>query len=143
VSDLYAFQFDVLFRSANVSATSEIEGSFLPSGGTTFFIPGTIDNVGGSVTATADSLIGSIPGVNGSGTLAILDFKGLAPGTVSIDLTNVFLLDPSFNSIAFTTQNASVTVQGSGGTAPEPSSLLLFGTSLLSLVPFRRKLFGR
>lgn len=26
---------------------------------------------------------------------------------------------------------------------PEPSSLLLFGTSLLGLVPFRRKLFGR
>lgn len=28
-------------------------------------------------------------------------------------------------------------------TTPEPSSLLLFGTSLLGLVPFRRKLFGR
>jgi hypothetical protein len=26
---------------------------------------------------------------------------------------------------------------------PEPSSLLLFGTSLLALAPFRRKLFGR
>jgi hypothetical protein len=26
---------------------------------------------------------------------------------------------------------------------PEPSSLLLFGTSLLGLAPFRRKLFGR
>jgi hypothetical protein len=28
-------------------------------------------------------------------------------------------------------------------TTPEPSSLLLFGTSLLGLAPFRRKLFGR
>jgi hypothetical protein len=26
---------------------------------------------------------------------------------------------------------------------PEPSSLILFGTSLLGLAPFRRKLFGR
>jgi hypothetical protein len=28
-------------------------------------------------------------------------------------------------------------------TTPEPSSLILFGTSLLGLAPFRRKLFGR
>ena len=28
-------------------------------------------------------------------------------------------------------------------TTPEPSSLLLFGTGLLGLAPFRRKLFGR
>lgn len=35
-------------------------------------------------------------------------------------------------------------VSGTATTAtPEPSSLLLFGTSLLGLAPFRRKLFGR
>jgi PEP-CTERM motif len=35
-------------------------------------------------------------------------------------------------------------VSGTAMTAtPEPSSLLLFGTSLLGLAPFRRKLFGR
>jgi hypothetical protein len=32
---------------------------------------------------------------------------------------------------------------GQSSATPEPSSLLLFGTSLLGLVPFRRKLFGR
>jgi PEP-CTERM motif len=38
-----------------------------------------------------------------------------------------------------------VQIVGIAGTSatPEPSSLLLFGTSLLGLVPFRRKLFGR
>jgi hypothetical protein len=39
----------------------------------------------------------------------------------------------------------TATAEGGGLTvhAPEPSSLLVFGTSLLGLVPFRRKLFGR
>jgi len=139
VSDLYAFQFDVLFGAANVSATSEIEGSLLSSGGTTFFIPGTIDNVGGSVTATADTLIGAISGVNGSGTLAVLEFTGLAPGITSIDLANVVLLDPDFNSIDFTIQDGSLTVKSSVATTPEPSGLLMLGIGLVGLVGLSRR----
>jgi len=38
---------------------------------------------------------------------------------------------------------ANITPISTIPTTPEPSSLLLFGTSLLGLVPFRRKLFGR
>ena len=51
-SDLYAYQMDLTFDPTVLSALSVTEGPFLPGGGTTFFIPGTIDNVGGSVTAT-------------------------------------------------------------------------------------------
>jgi len=60
------------------------------------------------------------------------------------------------NSLAFPTQSDGFTQADGGGffganfefssattATPEPSSLLLFGTSLLGLVPFRRKLFGR
>ena len=139
VTDLYGYQFDVLFGPSTVSATSESEGGFLATGGTTFFIPGTIDNVGGSVTATADTLIGAIAGVDGSGTLAVLTFTGLAPGTTSIDLENVFLLDSSFNSIDFTTQDASLTVQGGVTPAPEPSDLLLLGMGLMGVVGLARR----
>jgi hypothetical protein len=35
------------------------------------------------------------------------------------------------------------TVISNVSATPEPSSLLLFGTGLLGLAPFRRKLFGR
>jgi hypothetical protein len=139
VSDLYAYQFDVLFGAATVSATSENEGSFLLGGGTTFFVPGAVDNVGGSVTATANTLIGAISGVDGSGTLVVLQFTGVAPGTTSIDLANVFLLDSNFNSIDFATENASVTVQAGGVPASEPSGLLLLGMGLITLVGFARR----
>jgi hypothetical protein len=138
VTDLYGYQFDVLFGAATVSATSEAEGSFLATGGTTFFIPGTIDNVGGSVTATADTLIGAISGVDGSGMLAVLTFTGLAPGTTSIDLENVFLLDSNFNSIDFTTQDASLTVQGGGVPTPEPSSVILLALGMAAVISRRR-----
>lgn len=139
VSDLYGYQFDVLFGAATVSATSETEGGFLAGGGTTFFIPGTIDNVGGSITSTGDTLIGAISGVDGSGTLAMLTFTGLAPGMTSIDLENVILLDSNFNPIDFTTQDASLTVQGGVVPAPEPSVLPLLGMGLIALVGLARR----
>jgi hypothetical protein len=42
VSELTAFQFDIGFNPAVLSATAVTESSFLPSGGSTFFIPGTL-----------------------------------------------------------------------------------------------------
>src|ERR1019366_6371228 len=44
ITDLYAFQFDLSFNPAVLSATSITEGLFLPTGGSTFFISGDIDN---------------------------------------------------------------------------------------------------
>jgi hypothetical protein len=46
-----------------------------------------------------------------------------------------------YDSSVYITQTA----EGGGNTlpAPEPASLFLFGTSLLGLAPFRRRLFGR
>jgi hypothetical protein len=135
VTDLFGFQFDVLFGPSTLSATSETEGAFLAAGGTTFFVPGTIDNVGGSVTNTANTLIGAISGVDGGGTLAVLEFMGLAPGMTSVDLANIVLLDSNFNPIDFTTEDASVTVEGSVPT-PEPSGALLLCSGFVALVWF-------
>src|SRR5437016_2039186 len=71
VMDLAAFQFDLIFTPSIISPGSISEGAFLPTSGPTFFIPGAIDNVGGTIAFTADTLLGSGPGVNGSGVLSV------------------------------------------------------------------------
>jgi hypothetical protein len=131
VTDLYAFQMDLTFDPTLLSAVSVTEGPFLPSGGTTFFLPGTIDNVGGSVTATADSLLGPIPGVSGNGTLLQFEFTALTPGTSAVDIANSFLLDSSLNDITANSSfdNGSVTIAAT----PEPRYMPLCAIILLIL----------
>jgi hypothetical protein len=139
VTDLYAFQFDLSFAPGLLSAASIVEGSFLPGGGATFFIPGTIDNVGGTVASTADTLLGPGPGVDGSGTLAILTLTGLAPGTSAIDLSNVFLLDSNLNPIDARLQSGSVTVSSPTTPVPEPNTFVLLMAGVGVLIFLRRK----
>jgi hypothetical protein len=131
VTDLYALQFDVSFNPALFSAVSATEGTFLPSGGTTFFVPGNIDNVGGHVTFVADTLSGTIPGVNGSGTVAIVTFKAIAAGNAAISLANVIALNSTLATVSVTTQaSGTVTV----GSTPTPSIMTIVSGSNQSTV---------
>jgi hypothetical protein len=139
VTDLDAFQFDLSFAPGTVAALSIAEGAFLSGAGATFFIPGTIDNVGGTVASTADTLLGPGPGVDGSGTLAILTLTGLAPGTSAIDLSNVFLLDSNLNSIDASLQSGSVTVSSPTTPVPEPNTLVLLMSGVGVFIFLRRK----
>ena len=134
VTDLFGYQFDLNFNPSILQATGTItEGSFFQSGGG--FVPGTVDNVGGTITSNADTLIGPILGLNGSGQLIVFEFMALAPGTSGLDLANVILLDSSFNEISFTSANGSVVVAGSGPTpTPEASTFLLLAAGILALV---------
>ena len=138
VTDLYALQFDLSFAPGVLSAVSITEGSFLSSGGPTFFIPGTIDNTSGSITFTADTLLGSGPGASNMGTLAVLTLSGLSPGSSGIDLSNVLLLDSNLNPISFDLQSAGIAVVPAVAT-PEPSSLSLIFAAAGILIFFRRK----
>lgn len=96
------------------------------------FIPGTIDNVGGDVSSTADSLIGPIPGVTGTGTLAVFQFTALAVGTSPLSFGNEILLDSSLNDITANAnfENGPVTINGSLS-GPEPTMFVVLCPVLL------------
>jgi hypothetical protein len=124
ITDLYAFQFDLLFTPGVLSANSITEGPLLPTGGATAFVPGNIDNVGGVISFSADTLIGAVPGVSGSGTLATVQFNALGFGTSLLMPSNITLLNSALAEITTTNVGATVSV-----VVPEPgsNSLLLLG----------------
>ncbi len=119
VSDLYSWQLDLTFNSAVIQAITVSEGDFLASGGATFFIPGAIDNTGGSITFNADSLETAISGVNGGGVLLSVQFQAIAQGNSPVDLANIYLYDSNLNPIAADSQGGVITVNG-GSAVPEP-----------------------
>ena len=136
VTDLYAYQFDLGFDPSVIMSAGVSEGPFLATGGSTFFLDGAIDNIGGSVSSTADSLLTAISGVSGDGIIARAKFKGLSAGSSSINLFNVVLLDSSLSGIEVNVQGSTV-VSG----VPEPSAVLLLASGLaLALRLGRRKI---
>ena len=56
-TDLYAFQFSLMFDPTVVTLASLVEGAALGTAGTTFFVPGAFDNISGLLELTGDSLI--------------------------------------------------------------------------------------
>jgi hypothetical protein len=145
--DIYDYQFDLSFNPSVLQLTNIAEGSFLLSGGSTFFLPGFVDNAGGTASFNADTLETAISGVSVAGTLVEFDFTAMAAGISNFGISNVFLqnskqagmIPPEFLDFA-PPIGGSVEVQGSKA-VPEPSSaLLLFaGVSGLFLLTIAKR----
>jgi hypothetical protein len=132
VTDLYDFEFDLTFDPAVLQATTVLEGTFLSSGGSTFFIPGTIDNTDGTITFNTNTLLTAISGVTGNGVLVEFDFIALANGASSLDVSNVIMQNATGELLDDATTGGSVKVQGATA-VPEPSILMLLTGGLLAL----------
>lgn len=120
--NLYGYQFSVSYDASVLSVQDPInpatEGSFFtsvyPLPGQTFFIPGFDDGLG-NISFIADTLVGPLAGVSGSGTLASINFVAIADGTTSV--AAFFNVD---NGDALITTDDVAPVA-----APEPATLLL------------------
>ncbi len=135
VADLYAYQFDLSFDPEILAATSIAEGSFLQAGGATFFAGGAIDNSTGTISFTADTLLGPLAGVDGSGTLATVNLVAVRSGTSPVALSNVVLLDSDLADIDLVTIDGTVEVTSVDG--PATLFLLAVGLTAAGLVTLR------
>jgi hypothetical protein len=145
VTDLYGFQFDVLYDPTILTANDITEGAFLPSGGFTFFIPADPAATPGNLGTTYDLLLGPLQGVSGDGTLARISFTAASGGPSSISLSNLLLQDSVGNIIDFDTQTGTPSTSvdvNSTAPVPEPGTLMLVGSGIAMAWRKRRHLTG-
>jgi len=110
VSDLAAFQFDVIYNPAVVQVSDVTLGWFLGSSGRTATALGPqIDNTAGRVTFGGISY-GAAPGAEGSGTLATLTFTPQTTGTTNLTFAGVQLRDSLNGEIPTDLQSGQIWV---------------------------------
>ncbi|MEM2912698.1 MAG: cohesin domain-containing protein [Candidatus Bathyarchaeia archaeon] len=93
VTDLYGWEFKLGWNNTMLDAVNIIEGSFLKNGGNTFFTY-KINNTAGYALVDC-TLLGNIGGVNGSGTLATIEFYVKEAGECAFDLYDTILVSSS------------------------------------------------
>jgi hypothetical protein len=111
-TDIAGVQFNLSFDASVVTANSITEGNLLKQGGaSTFFIPGTMDNVAGTITGVAGAITTSGETVSQPGIFATISFTaGTADGISALDLSNVTVGDSQGRAVDLTVTDGLVTV---------------------------------
>jgi|GEM_PF-3288631 len=131
---LNAFEFDIDYDPAILTAISIADAGFLPS---PLGLPPLVveSDINPPDVNYALATIGWGGGV-GSGTLAAIVFQGIALGTSGLDLNDVILSAPGGVQIT------PISIEdGSASVVPEPATLFLLSSGLLSLAGLGRKRF--
>jgi hypothetical protein len=104
VFDLYGWEFELSWNTTLLDAANVVEGPFLKGGSRQTFFNNNTDPLGGIMVVDC-TLLGTIPGVNGSGTLSTVTFYAKNLGNCPLNLYNVSLIDSSEQSISCQTLN--------------------------------------
>lgn len=97
VVGLYGWEFKLKWNSTVLDALNVTEGEFLKSSHDTFFQP-IINNTLGCILVDC-TLLGDIPGVNGSGILTLVEFRVERVGESILDLYDTKLVNSDVESI--------------------------------------------
>lgn len=139
IPNVYDYQFSLAFNPKVLAAQSVTEGALFANTHDSSFSPGTIDNSTGTITLVFDTLLTSVVGVAGPGTLATVDFRAVGTSISSIDFSpigDLILQDSSGNTLTVTPISGSVAVTPT----PEPATfyLLVPGVGLILFGVLRR-----
>jgi len=140
VTNLYLWMFRLKWNNTVLRLNSIQEGPFLKKGGGStsglVLSPSTVSEINdaGRINEATCSLLGGVPGVSGSGTIASLNFTCLSPGNTALEFWSeppyltpaTDLLNPSGASISHTTLPGIVSV------IPEFSAFALAAVFLLA-----------
>ena len=115
--DIAGVQFDLTFDATLLEAVSVEEGSLLNGTGcATFFSPGSIDNVGGTITNVYGAIITAGCCVPGPGSFAAVTFRVIVPPedcqdtTTILELANVIVGDCDAEAVPISVSNGSVDI---------------------------------
>ncbi|ELX10129.1 hypothetical protein containing cohesin domain [Janthinobacterium sp. HH01] len=136
VTDLYSYNFSLVFNPSYLQVTGASEGSFLGTGGgATDF--GVVDLSGtpGLVSYVYGAKFGAVPGESGSGSLAHLSFKVIGAGTSTLSFSDVGFFNFAGSDIA--PQYGALTLVTTA--VPEPETYLMMGVGLIGLAALRRR----
>ncbi len=92
VLDLYGWEFELRWNPALLDAVTVIEGNFLNGGAERETFPWSIINNTAGYLLAYCTLLGDLPGVNGSGTLATVEFLVEDAGESVLDLNDTKLV---------------------------------------------------
>jgi hypothetical protein len=111
-------QIDLLYDATLLTAVSIQEGDFF-RGYNTYFHPGVIDNLNGSITGIFNVILQPETGVTDSGVFASIIFKANnRNGSSYLNLDNVLLGNPMAQKILSKQINGTITIQAEQGEPP-------------------------
>jgi hypothetical protein len=104
-------QFNLAFDSSLVAVNGVAEGNLLSqNGATTYFSPGTTDNVAGTVSAVVGVITTPGQSVSAAGTFATLTLSATQGGTSALTLSNVVVGDINGQSVPVSVVSGQVKI---------------------------------